>query len=275
VVVATVFKASESTIVHAFQSFYYDLLRQKEKALSTSFSSSSKDPETEIAEDEESNKASSEIEALIVSIQKRLISVIEETISGIYVKSRLHTKTIEEAKYIMTVLADEVFINMRWDGAKFWRFSLLEKQLFKSEIAGEKFFNMLDEAMGNISEMNQELIFLYFMALSVGFKGKFRDLEKAEEYISWYKDKLYSLLHRKNTRLFYPGRYCLIEPCYSNTIRDDNKSMLPDARFWSLCIMGVAAIYIVISYIVWFDITDEILRLLNNISEQVRNGPLV
>lgn len=272
------FRASNSPIVHGFQAFYYELLRQKELCLSKFFSKENSSADPNVIEDSEmiqSGGSPSELEGLIVSVQKKLLSTLDKVFEIISAKTRLSPRKLEETKYIMIVLADEIFINMNWDGAKFWRFSLLEKQTFQSEVSGEKFFTLLDEHIEEIHSINEEIAFLYLMSLSLGFKGRYKGAENANEYISWYKDKLYSMLHKKPSRLFYPGRANMIENCYEYTVTEENRQTLPDTHFWTIVITGVIVIYIIISYIVWFGITDDVSDVLNAISEQIRRGPLI
>jgi type IV/VI secretion system ImpK/VasF family protein len=269
------FSASESAVVHGFQSFYYELLRQKERALSLFFSPPSQDPPDSNDDggiDDESTEHN-EIEGAIVTIQKKLMTIIDSASEIIATKSRLSPRLVADAKYIMTTLTDEIFINLRWDGAKYWRFSLLEKQFFQSEVAGDRFFKMLDEIIYTLD--NEEMAFLYLMSLSLGFKGRYRDIDGSSDHISWYKDRLYSILHSKSSRLFYPGRYHLIESCYEYTDSEGNNAILPDAKFWSWCITTVVFIYIAISYCVWYSITDDISDILEKIVDQTRQGPLV
>ncbi|MDR1034370.1 MAG: DotU family type IV/VI secretion system protein [Holosporales bacterium] len=269
------FSASESTVVHGFQSFYYELLRQKERALSLYFRSTSQDPSDLKSEENENGlKEHAEIEGTIVTIQKKLMIIINSASEIIASKSGLPSRLVIDAKYIMTTLADEIFINLRWDGAKYWRFSLLEKQFFQSEVAGDRFFKMLDEVIYTIDINNEEMAFLYLMSLSLGFKGRYRDVDGANDNIAWYKDRLYSMLHSKSSRLFYPGRYHLIESCYEYTDSESNNSILPDAKFWSLCITTIVLVYIAISYCVWYSITDDIGDILEQIVDQTRQGPL-
>jgi type IV/VI secretion system ImpK/VasF family protein len=268
------FAASESAIVHGFQSFYYELLRQKERALSLYFTPPSQDPpDSDNCDSESELKMQNEVEGSIVTIQKKLITVISSASEMISVKSKLPPHFITDTKYIMTILADEVFINLRWDGAKYWRFSLLEKQLFQSEVAGDKFFKMLDEIIYTLD--NDEMAFLYLMSLSLGFKGRYRDLDGSSDHIAWYKDRLYSVLHSKSSRLFYPGRHRMIESCYEYTDSENNNAVLPDSRFWSWCITTVIFIYIIISYCIWYSITDEIGDILEKIIDQTKHGSLI
>ena len=258
------FRASDSALVHGFQAFYYELLRQKEKALSTFFAP---------VKDGNDENENSEVEGLVVGIQKKMIAIIENVTYTIHSKSRINPKFVGDVKYIMAILADEIFLNLQWEGAKFWRYTLLEKQLFQTEIAGDKFFSMLDEIVTELD--NEEIAFLYLMALSLGFKGRYRDIENADKHIGWYKDRLYSMLSAKSARLYFPGRSHMIESCYDYTYIENDNSQLPDYRFWTYCVLGVVFAYVIISYFVWSDITDDIGEILAKIAEQTRQGALI
>jgi type VI secretion system protein ImpK len=265
-----------NSVVHGFQAFYYELLRQKEKALSLYFMTElANDPNVIEEESEKTSQRRTEVEGAIVTIQKKMIHLINSIIDTITAKSRMPHVFITDVKYVMAVLADEVFINLRWEGARYWRLTLLERQIFQTEVAGDRFFALLDEVIANYNPSNNEVAFVYLMALSLGFKGKYRDLDEADAHILWYKNSLYSMLHSKPSRLFYPGRSQMIESCYAFTNTEQNDLQLPDVKFWSWCVIAVAVVYIVVSYGVWCGITDEISDVLNKISEQAKNGPLV
>ena len=62
------FRASDSALVHGFQAFYYELLRQKEKALSMFFAP---------VKDGNDENENSEVEGLVVGIQKKMIAIID------------------------------------------------------------------------------------------------------------------------------------------------------------------------------------------------------
>lgn len=268
------FDASSSSIVHGFQAFYYELLRQKEKALSLYFSYDSDNSEDSDAKS--SDLKMKNIECGVVDIQKKMLTVIVNISDSMLVKSMgMNPKFIEDAKYLMAILTDEVFLNLKWDGVKFWRYTLLEKQLFQTEIAGDKFFSMLDSIINDLG--NAEMSFLYLMVLSLGFKGKYRDLgySDSDEKISWYKGRLCAILNTGSSRLFFPGRSHMIESCYDYTFMENDNNHLPDVKFWSFCVISVIFLYILISYFVWIDITSELNEIMRKISEQVRQGPLI
>lgn len=272
------FDASKSAIVHGFQAFYYELLRQKERALSLYFAPVQEATETEQANTAteptlEPEKEKNNVEGGVVEIQKKLLAIIENVSNTVLAKSKLNPKFIGDAKYIMAALTDEIFLNLRWEGAKYWRYTLLEKQLFQTELAGDKFFSMCDEIVVDFS--NEEMAFVYLMTLSLGFKGRYRDVENADEQIGWYKDRLHSMLNTKSARLFFPGRTHMIDSCYEYTCIENDNSHLPDARFWSWCVISVVFLYIIVSYFVWIGITGEISDVLQKISAQTRQGALI
>lgn len=266
------FNASESVIVHGFQAFYYELLRQKERALSLYFSYGNSDDNSETEADDLKTR---DVEGGVVEIQKKLLTIIVNVSDTILAKSRINPKFVEDIKYLMTIFADEIFLNLKWDGIKFWRYTLLEKQLFQTEIAGDKFFSMLDNIINDLN--SEEMSFLYLMLLSLGFKGKYRDLSSsdADDKISWYKGRLCAILNTGYSRLFYPGRQHMIESCYESTFLENDDNTLPDLRFWSFCVVSVIFLYIIISFFIWSDITGELNEIITKISEQIRQGPLV
>ncbi|MBR1944008.1 MAG: DotU family type IV/VI secretion system protein [Alphaproteobacteria bacterium] len=258
------FNASGSAVVHCFQAFYYELLRQKERALSLYVSGNNKISDS---------KYNQELEGLIVTIQKKLISTIETVNNTLVEQSRLPSNNIRDVKYIITVLSDETFINLNWEGTEIWKLYLLEKKLFKTEIAGDKFFNMADNALNDLN--NEEMAFIYLVALSLGFKGKYRDVENADEYLNWYKNKLYAIIHFNKEKLFYPGRQHLINSCYEYTCTEGTNKVLPDANYLIFTIISIIMLYILISYIIWFNITGDINTTMLYMDKQVHSKSVV
>lgn len=258
------FNASSSAVVHCFQAFYYELLRQKERALSLYLSNNNK---------VNNDKYDKELEGLIVTIQKKLINTIETVNNTLIEQSRLSSNDIRDVKYIITVLADETFINLNWEGTEIWKLYLLEKSLFKTEIAGDKFFDMADITLNNLN--NEEMAFMYLIALSLGFKGKYRDVEHSEEYLNWYKSKLYSIIHFNKEKLFYPGRQHLINSCYEYTCTEGTNKLLPDTNYWIITIIGIIILYLIVSYVIWFNITGDINTTIMYMNQQVHSKSMV
>ncbi len=254
------FNASTSAVVHCFQAFYYELLRQKERALSLYISDN-----TKLKDD----KYDKELEGLIVTIQKKLINTIETVNNTLIEQSRLSSNNIRDVKYVITVLADETFINLNWEGTEIWKLYLLEKYFFHTEIAGDKFFDMADITLNDLN--NEEMAFMYLIALSLGFKGKYRDVENSEEYLNWYKSKLYSIIHFNKEKLFYPGRQHLINSCYEYTCTEGTNKSLPETNYWIITIIAIFILYIIVSYIIWFNITGDVNTTIMNLQKQIQS----
>lgn len=227
-------------LIRAFQIFYYVVLRQKEKALSCTHNSKASD-----------NEETKRIETVIIAIQKQIVTVIETTLPQL----EAHViRFSEDIKYTLIAFTDEVFINLNWEGNSIWKLYLLENKLFQSEIAGDKVFNLIDNLLAN--SQVEDLAWLYLMILSLGFKGKYKDTNT--NAINTYKEKLYTVIRHNNNELFYPGRAYLLPHCYEYTAIEIKNHNLPDTQYWLYVILIVLGLYILISYIIWYDITHDL-----------------
>lgn len=262
------FTTNNSPLLQNFQTFYYELLRQKEKALRMS--------EPDMVFDETSpDTASNQEMGLADTIQKKMRSLIEElTFKANRSIGGMGATQIRDAQYIMVVLTDEIFLGINWPGAKQWQKSLLEAQIFETQIAGELFFKKLDALLESNDSTRGELALLYFLTLSLGFKGKYKD-HGDREAMKWYLEQLYTAINQRPTHLFRPGRPYLIEQCYDYTLSEPPGRGLPDVRVWSMCIASIITLYIFITYIVWYKLASEMHEALNLIFEQTRQNPLI
>ena len=93
----------------------------------------------------------------------------------------------ERARYALAVFADEVALDSDWPGRNDWGAALLEQRHFGTSVGGVRFFELLEE----IPEHEPELAEVFFLCLSLGFRGRYR--EGAPELES-YKRKLLKML---------------------------------------------------------------------------------
>lgn len=110
----------------------------------------------------------------------------------------------EKAKYALVVTADELLINANWAYSAQWEYEILEYDFFKTRIAGDKFFEEIED----MSESDDQLADVYYQCLALGFVGRYKD--DAEE-LRRLKRRLYRML---------PGR-----------ISEDEKRITPDAYY--------------------------------------------
>lgn len=107
-----------------------------------------------------------------------------------------HTR-LDIIKYVLTALTDEIIIFSPWQYAREWQSNPLEMELFGKNIAGEKFFELLE----NDGYRDPELAELFFVCLGIGFKRKIvRERE--------HKLRLYALINERipeDERRLSPG----------------------------------------------------------------------
>jgi type VI secretion system protein ImpK len=253
--------AINNTIAENFQAFYYEILRQKEKALRLSIP-------TELFEDPAAP-------AVVESIQNKLrMTLQEQAVKMEYAIGLGNTAVFQDAQYLMVALADEIFLTLQWGGMKIWEKQLLEAQIFQTQIAGEYLFKKLDLLLESNEPSREEVAYLYFMVLSLGFRGKYRGADQIGK-IQWYLDHLYKIIQGRIPKLSQSKQAYLIKQCYECTLTDPPGRGLPDNRMWALVIGGVITIYIFITYIVWYRLASELHEALNHIFAQIRNNPLL
>ncbi len=113
-------------------------------------------------------------------------------------------KQYQKGRYPLVVTADEILINANWAYSSQWEDEILEYEFFKTRIAGEKFFETIEE-LGDEDDSVAEIL---YHCLALGFVGRYKG--DAEE-LRRLKRRLYRML---------PGR-----------VGEDDKRISPDAYF--------------------------------------------
>ena len=252
---------ANSLLLENFQAFYYEVLRQKERALRLSIP-------TDVFDDPSTP-------TVVETIQMRLRETLQEqALKMEYAVGVGNMAAFRDAQYLMVCLADEIFLNLQWAGAKIWDRLLLEAQLLQTQIAGEYVFKKLDALLENNDPAREELALLYFMVLSLGFRGQYRGTDD-EQKIKWYLDHLYKVIQGRPPRLSKADQPFLIRQCYDYTLTEPAGRGLPDNRAWAFAIGGVIISYVFITYVVWYRLASEVHQALGLIFEQTRQIPLV
>ncbi len=257
------FTTGNSPLLQNFQDYYYELLRQKEKALRTA---DQQDPTKDMPEEHD----------MVFKIQKTMKDLLETTTkkTARTFGSTIGAHIVKDAEYIMVVLTDEIFLSLQWPGALGWQKSLLEAQIFQTQVAGELFFKKLDALLESKEANSREVALLYFLALSLGFRGKFKGGED-ERKVRWYMDQLYIFINNKPPRLFNPGREKLFTQCYDHDITSPPGRGLPDVRIWVLCILGIFVVYFFVTYVVWYKLASDLYEALSMILGQTHQAAVI
>lgn len=164
-----------------------------------------------------------------------------------------HTR-LDLIKYVLTVLIDEVIIFSPWQYAEEWQAHPLEMELFGKSIAGERFFELLE----NDGYQDPELAELFFICLAIGFDRKIvRDTEM--------KKRLYALINERlpeDERRISPGA----EEAVIRT--DTNLPPLFGIMAITTVLVVSALVYTISSQLLWHEASNFI----HNVSEILTKG---
>lgn len=250
-----------SFILQNFQEFYKELLVQKELALTF-------DQELEV--EGESSEINEKKELLPGKIQRRLRLLLEQqSLNAASQVGEFAVSHYQEAQYVMAALADEIFLNIKWHGQKYWENSLLESHLFHTQIAGELFFTKLEAVLTSNDPTQLDLAIIYLWTLGLGFKGQYRD-QHHEEKLDWYRNQLYVLITHHSSNLFHPGRAFLDENCYEHRVTQPTSRGLPELRLWLIAFSSIVLIYLFASSVFWYKIARDMDDTTSLILQQAR-----
>jgi len=246
-----------------FKNFYYEVLRQKERALRTSYAYNT-------ANEEELPQTSAQ--ELYEGIQHHLYQVLES-------HSLEATKQIgdfavtlhEEAQYIMVALADEIFLSFDWIGRKHWENQLLEVRVFHTQMAGELIFQRLATLLKVHDPTHVDLAIMYLYALGLGFRGRYGE-DVAHEDLKKYRHQLLAFITHQSTSLFREGRPYLVDEPYQHNVVNDHRRFLPEVRLWLMSFAGIAVLYLFVSYLLWYEAVRDVNNAISRITEQAKSN---
>jgi type VI secretion system protein ImpK len=104
--------------------------------------------------------------------RKRVLKMLEQMEEGAR-KAGAATTSIEEARFALVAMLDEVILNSPWKGKDTWRVNPLQLELFKINVAGEEFFKRLERLRANFAE-NRDVLEVYYDCLALGFEGRYK-----------------------------------------------------------------------------------------------------
>lgn len=242
-----------------FQTFYYELLKQKEKALRLG------EMYTEDGEQIVTNEPNAV--HLVASIQKRLHGVLLQQAQELQRQtgSMIKASHIHNMHYLFAALADEIFLNLPWQGAEVWGQSLLEAHIFSTQMAGENIFNDIEVLLDQTDPLAPDMAELYLFTIGLGFRGRLR---QDEETLQRYQMRLRQFVENGlNGPAIETGTH-LMPSCYQHTFTEPPGRGLPDVKTWSLWIGGVLLGYWLVSYGVWHVLSKDIRQLTQQIMSQ-------
>jgi len=162
-----------------------------------------------------------------------------------------------EAQYVMAALADEIFLHISWQGKDSW--VLLESRLFQTHVAGEVIFQRIDRLLQQRDPFYLDLAAVYFMALALGFQGKYRDGPNKAE-LNQYQQQLFRFLYRRPSHL-QDSTAPLFPDAMQNVLESGQGKKLPDQRIWLALLAVVVVLWLAISQLAWRNIRTDLTDL--------------
>lgn len=169
-----------------------------------------------------------------------------------------------EAQYVMAVLADEIFLNLDWSGRSAWKADLLETRLFGTYNAGEQFFTRLQNLLETGNQAQSELAIVYLLALSLGFKGRYRGVS-SNSRLDEYRRQLFRYIAKRQPELMDEAmRLC--PQAYDHTATEATIRWLPSPSRWYALLAASVVFYILVSHFVWSSMTSDLHDLLDRLT---------
>jgi type VI secretion system protein ImpK len=169
-----------------------------------------------------------------------------------------------EALYVMAALADEVFLHeVDWPEKHAYRSVLVESLVFKSHVAGEQVFVNLDRLLELRDPNHAELATVYLLALSLGFRGKFRRVADHGRLAGYRRQLFRFIMHRPTSLDSETLRLCAA--CYDHTLREGGGLRLRPLRRWIMGLAALVAFLVVVSHVIWLVETADLQRALENV----------
>lgn len=252
----------ESFLLNQFNGFYEEVIRQKAQVKRRPFPL----PEIEVTPEIRDEKAAAD------PIWHRLLGLLERQVAEARSRGGEYGVAFyQEAQYVMAALADEVFIHTEWEGRHAWKSNLLEFKLFGSNNAGERLFEKIDRLLKANDPSHAEMAAVYLQALSLGFRGKYRDTEDGG-MLAFYQRQLFHLIFQRQPSL-EKGDGPLFPQPYAHTLNDRDMGTVGAFRWWPLVALGVVMLFLLVSHLIWSVRTDEIQRITEIIIRESGGGP--
>jgi len=246
----------ETILPRQFHDFYSEVVRLQQQAKTLLLSSAA-------PEEAGQNGAAWEAAAgtaSIAPIHTKLLSILERQAAEAARQGGEYGAAIyREGQYVMAGLADEIFLNLDWEGQALWKANLLETKLFGTHMAGEVFFQRLDKLLKERDPAFTGLASVFLNGLALGFRGKYRDKDDQGQ-LEYYRRQLFSFIFHHAPDLFRSSKR-LFPEAYAHTLDQGRSQKLPGIKRWVWLNIFLVILLLTVSHGVWTHLTEEVMSL--------------
>ncbi len=227
-----------------------------DKAMLQTFSGAQQITSLAVRDIDDALEPTSEQSKLALLVRQNLIALFRRNAVQILRVAGKPTDNYFEAQYVMAAFADDVFIHLNWEGKRAWTSNLLETALFRTHLAGEKFFEKLDQLLRDRDPADRSLAAVYLTALALGFRGRYHGLNDHGK-IRRYRKELFSFAFRRPADLVGTAKVGFPDS-YGHNLRNEKRKKLTNPRVWLGVLAVVLVTYLVASHALWMRLTSRI-----------------
>lgn len=260
------YDCQSQSVLYFFHQFYAAIVQEKKNVIDQAWLK-----EFSLLEGEKERDHRIVVRATQEILKRLQVLLLEQKDYVLKTRGGYAASFYEDIQYIMVCLADELFLNFDWAGRAYWEDHLLESQVFGSHDAGEKFFKKLDEFISTADLGQRDIGEAYFLALGLGFMGKYRGEKGSEETLFHLKEKLLHFLNRHDGELSSSSAH-LFPETYERTQSGGKMSMLQDVKGWFLSFSVVFVGLLFVSFLTWYRTTADLKDTLNYILQADDKG---
>jgi len=203
------------------------------------------------------------------AVWQQLLSLLErQALQAGQASGAFGYEIYREAQYVMAALADEVFLHISWQGKDSW--ALLESRLFQTHVAGEVIFQRIDRILQQQDPFYGDLAAVYFMALALGFQGKYRDGANKTD-LNQYRQQLFRFIYRRPSHLI-DSTAPLFPDAVQNVLESGPGKKLPDQRIWLLLVVVVLVLWVGLSHLGWRSVSEDVSGLIAQLLHKGARG---
>ncbi|HEY3600004.1 MAG TPA: DotU family type IV/VI secretion system protein [Paraburkholderia sp.] len=183
-------------------------------------------------------------------LSRHLLNLLEvQTLQSRRDSTRFEMENVADARYLKAVLADEILLNTAWTGRERWTAHLLESTLFRTNVAGDLVFQRIEQLLSDREPSRRHIARLYLFALAMGFQGRFRGAEAAQELRS-YREELYEFVYQRRADLGGRDRV-LANAAYANTLSHVAPRKLTAVSRWGVVFVLALVSLLAVSEVLW------------------------
>lgn len=249
---ATVVEAPPVFLFSKFRMFYNEIIRLKhhKTELSAGFS-------TAIMTD---STTESSPEGVADSTSKSLTSMLELQAAEAMWMGGEAAERYPEAQYAMAALADDLLLNMEWEGKLGWPKHSLEHKLFKTRAAEVELFRRIDKLLKELpdSASARDLARVYLFVIAAGFKGKYRQFGLTRA-LAEYRQRLYEYIHHgADALLLYDEGRKIFPDTAKSTLVGHAVGRFSAAQRWAAILVFLVASYTLVAHLAWTRVSADL-----------------